>query len=486
MSADPAVNLEAILEEQVAGYFDDPLGYVLWAFPWEEPGTQLEEEGSGPDAWQTEVLKKIRDGVLTAQQAVRLAVASGHGIGKSALIAWIILWFISTRPHPQIVVTANTKTQLSTKTWRELAKWQKLAINGHWFSHTATKFFYKPHPETWFAACVPWSENNPDAFAGTHEKHVLIIYDEASNIADIIWETTEGAMSQAGAFWVAFGNPIRNTGQFHGCFHRQRHRWWNKQVDSREAKMTDKAWAQDLIDTYGEDSDFVRVRVKGQFPRAASNQFISQELADEARGRLYNPDTYKQAAKILGVDVARFGDDQSVLIKRQGLQAFGLHRWRELDTMTLAALVAQEIDKWRPDAVFVDGIGVGAGVVDRLRQLGHQVIEVVAGAKAARPDRYFNLRSEMWGNLRDWLAAGGGVPDDQELIDDLVGVEYQIRSDTTIQLERKEDMKKRGLASPDAADALAMTFAVPVAAQGDRRQFKKSDLIAETEYDPFA
>lgn len=484
MSAEPANSTEDRLADQVAGFFDDPLGYVEFAFPWGEPG-QLEEE-TGPDKWQRGVLEQLRDGIITFQQAVRIAVASGHGIGKSALIAWIVLWFISTRPHPQIVVTANTKTQLITKTWRELAKWQGLAINGHWFQHTATKFFYRAHPETWFAACVPWSENNPDAFAGTHERHVLVIYDEASNIADVIWETTEGAMSQPGAFWISFGNPIRNTGAFHKCFHAWRNRWWTKQVDSRDAKMVDKAWAQELIDTYGEDSDFVRIRVKGQFPRAASNQFISLEDAEAARGRLYNPDIYKRAAKILSLDVARFGDDQSAMIKRQGLQAFGLKKWRELDTMTLSGLVAQEIDAWRPDAVFVDGVGIGAGVVDRLRQLGFQVIEVIAGAKAADSARYFNKRAEMWGNMRDWLVAGGGIPDDQGLIDDLVGVQYQIRSDATIQLERKEDMKKRGLASPDAGDALAMSFSEPVLASADRRQFKKADLIAETSYDPFA
>ncbi|MFH1090476.1 MAG: terminase, partial [Pseudomonadota bacterium] len=163
----------------------------------------------------------------------------------------------------------------------------------------------------------------------------------------------------------------------------QRHRWITRQIDSRTAKMADKAQIERWIEDYGEDSDFVRVRVKGEFPRAASNQFIPSDLVEAAAGKSLSPEVYRRAPGVLGVDVARFGDDQTVLIRRQGLAAFGLRKFRGLDTMAVAGIVAQEIVSWRPDAVFVDAVGLGAGVVDRLRQLGHAVIAVNSGERAA-------------------------------------------------------------------------------------------------------
>jgi hypothetical protein len=240
--------------------------------------------------WQEELLEYlgqcIRDGHGGEDAvAVLLAVASGHGIGKSALVAWIILWFISTRENPQIVVTAGTQEQLRSKTWRELAKWHKLAINRDWFKWTATRLYNVEAPEQWFASAIPWSANNPESFAGTHEKHVLVIFDEASQIDNIIWETTEGAMTTPGAVWIAFGNPTRNTGRFAECWGRFKHRWKQWQVDSRTAKKANRAQLDQWVQDYGEDSDFVRVRVRGMFPRAGSVQFIPNDLVRNAMQR---------------------------------------------------------------------------------------------------------------------------------------------------------------------------------------------------------
>ena len=164
----------------VENYFNDPVGYVR---------DVLKAE---PDEWQADALN-----VVAGNQ--RLAVASGHGIGKTCFIAWLIHWYMATRPDPQIVVTANTKNQLDSKTWRELAKWNKLALNGAWFEHSATKFSLKDSPDTWFTAAIPWTEHNSEAFAGTHEEHVLVLFDEASNIPKTIWDVVEGAMTTKGA-----------------------------------------------------------------------------------------------------------------------------------------------------------------------------------------------------------------------------------------------------------------------------------------------
>jgi hypothetical protein len=228
--------------------------------------------------------------------------------------------------------------------------------------------------------------------------------------------------------------------------------------------MTDKRKLNQWVEDYGEDSDFVKVRVRGEFPSASSMQFISGELVDGAMDR--EAKCYLEEPLIMGVDVARFGDDQSVVCFRRGRDARTIdwQDYRNIDTMQLAAHVAESVRLHQVDAVFVDGGGVGGGVVDRLRQLHVNVTEVNFGSKA-EDARYQNKRAEMWGNMREWLP-GGAIPDDRELMDDLIGVEYGFTPTNKIQLEKKEDMKRRGLASPDLGDALALTFAYPVAPKG--------------------
>ena len=465
----------------VSNFVDDPLGFVYFVFPWGE-GDLAEHEG--PDEWQKEVLEEIGLAIRSGNtEAFQAAVASGHGIGKGALSAWIIFWAMATRPHLNGVVTANTKVQLETKTWRELAVWHKRSLIKDWFEWTATKFYHIGHPETWFTAAIPWSEKNPEAFAGQHGEHVLIIYDEASAIPDIIWEVSEGAMTTPGAMRFAFGNPTRNTGKFRECFGKFKHRWLLWQIDSRDCRMTDKRKLDEWVDDYGEDSDFVKVRVRGEFPSASSMQFIPSDIVEAAQER--EAKSYSHEPLIIGVDVARFGDDQSVICFRRGRDAMTIpwRKYRGLDTMQLAARVAEVVAEFQPDAVFVDGGGVGGGVVDRLRQLAFNCVDVNFGAKADDA-RYLNKRAEMWGRMKEWLV-GGSIPKDRDLRDDLIGVEYGYTVTNQIQLEKKEDMKKRGLASSDCGDALAVTFAHPVAPK-EMSAGPSQAAKARREYNPFA
>lgn len=469
------VDPETTLTNDIVLLEHDPLGFVRYVFPWMESGTPLFDE-AGPDVWQEKVLIALGEASRKAETegelatAVQIAVRSGHGVGKGALSAWIILWFMSTRINPQIVVTANTKIQLDTKTWRELAKWHGLAINKHWFKWTATRFSAVDHAETWFAAAIPWSEHNSEAFAGTHEKNVLVLFDEASAVADKIWEVASGAMTTPGAFWLVFGNPTQNTGRFAECWGRERHRWRAFQVDSRTAKKANKAQIQQWIDDYGDDSDFVRVRVKGEAPRASSTQFISGELVDLAMQRTLEASAYEYAPIVMGVDVARFGDDQTVMVIRRGLKLLHIERHRELDLMQTSARVARLEDMWGVDVTFIDAIGLGAGVVDRLHQLGRKCIGVVSASKAT-DRRYYNLRAQMWGDMKDWLEQADLPTEatmrlwgliETELKTDLTSPEYGYDVKGSIQLEKKEDMKSRGCASPDTGDAIALTFALPV------------------------
>lgn len=455
------VELELIAE--IGSFTDDPLGYVIFAFPW---GSGELANESGPDEWQREVLTKVGQGLLSINEAVQIAVASGHGVGKSALVAWLILWAISTYEDTRGVITANTESQLRTKTWAELAKWHRLCINKHWFTLTATALFAmtKAHEKTWRVDCVPWSEQNTEAFAGLHNKgrRVLLIIDEASAVPELIWQVSEGALTDSDTqiIWAVLGNPTRNTGRFRECFGRLKHRWKTHQVDSRKARMTNKSQIQKWIDDYGEDSDFVRIRVKGEFPRAGSNQFISSE--DVAKCRRYEAKGYDALPKILSLDVARFGDDKSVPGLRQGRYSKILARWSGLDTIQVAERFIKLIEEHKPDAIVIDGDGIGAGVIDYLRYRGYKPIEFHGGSTPIDPDMYFNRRAEVWGLMRDALKAGMQIDDDPDLEQDLVGPEYGFTAKNQIQLEKKEDMKKRGLASPDAGDMLAMTFSVNI------------------------
>jgi hypothetical protein len=287
---------------------------VLFAFPW---GQGDLKDHDGPDEWQKQLLLDLGQELEKCDKrggSVQFARASGHGIGKSACIAWLILFWMATRPECQVVCTANTSIQLESKTWRELALWHKRFIAKHWFEWAATTFRNVSHPQTWFASAIPWNEQRSEAFAGTHAKDVLYVFDEASAIADVIWEVSEGAMTTKGAAWVVFGNPTRASGRFRDCFAggKFEHRWNAKSIDSRSARMADKKKINEWVEDYGEDSDFVRVRVKGEFPRSADRQFISEDSIREARGRFPAAD----GVKIIGVDVARFGsNDTSICIR---------------------------------------------------------------------------------------------------------------------------------------------------------------------------
>jgi hypothetical protein len=442
----------------------DPYGFVRFAFE------------ATPEPWQEGILLNIGEQLCNQHinkfQVIQEAISSGNGSGKSALVSWIILWAMTTEVGCKGVVTANTESQLRTKTFSELAKWYSRSKYKHWFNLTATSLISAnhEHSKTWRFDAIPWSLNNPEAFAGMHNEgsRVLLMMDEASAIPNIIWETAEGALTDKDTeiIWVVAGNPTRNTGRFRECFSKFRHRWHCLKVDTRKVSHTNKNQIRQWLEDHGEDSDFFKVRVRGEFPDLGSRQFIAMTTVDEAirRENIVPFNT----PKILAVDVARFGDDASVISRRHGRKLEKLIRYHGLDTMELSSEVSALINKYKPDAVFVDGVGVGGGVVDRLRQLGHSVIEVIAGL-APSPDKqdpHKNRRAEMYDLMRDWLETGD-IPDDAELKDDLVGIEYYYDDKMRIQIEKKEEMKARGMQSPDNADSLSLGFFTPVVTKLD-------------------
>lgn len=462
-----------------------PYDFVLACYPWGEPGTALEKWPEGPDEWQTEGLMKLQNALVAQQSveeavrtAIQFAAKAGHGVGKTAFIAWIIHWFMSTRNDPQVVVTAGTATQLESKTWREIAVWKDLALNGHWFEWTATTYYLKERPETWKARAIPWSESRPDAFAGTHAKHVLIIFDEGSAIADVIYETVSGALTTPGAIMIVMGNPTQNGGMFHRIFHALAHRWIRMTVDSRRARMVNNAQVQQWLEDYGEDSDYFRVRVRGEFPRAGSTQFIDSDTI--AKCFSYQSLDHERHAVILTVDVARFGDDSSVVTARQGRKRLEKNRYQKMDLVSLADKVADTHNYYTGEGfrvhLVVDGDGIGGGLVDILRARGYDVVDVNSGAQADDPETYYNKKAEMFGRMKKAMQEGLELTlpngeKDKHIEEQAMALMYGFSNKNQIQMEKKADMKKRLGYSPDDLDSLALGYAVI---------FNDAELVAGT------
>lgn len=465
---EPRTEDEFIAWYDFCGQFQmDPLGFVCAVYPWGMPGPLEGEEG--PDVWQAIVLDELGKQLRAGVQTIRIAIASGHGSGKSTLMAWVTHWFQTCFIRNKARTTAGTMPQLKSGTWREVAKWHEFAANKWQFEWTQTKYTCVWKPETWYAEAMAWSEHNAQSFAGVHEDIVMFQFDEASTIADPIWDVSEGAFTTRGIL-LAFGNPTQPDGRFAECFGSHAHRWTTMHVDSRDSKKANKELLEQWIDDWGIDSDYVRVRVLGLFPLHGSLSFISSGLITEAirRGKEFDPLTIPRSVPLLmGVDVARQGQDQTVVRLRKGRYLLPtVYRWRIPDTMKVASMVAEVIRAHAPDVVFVDGSGgYGAGVIDRLRQLGHIIIEVQFGAKADLLKKYVNRRAEIWSRMRDWLRDEGVIPDDNELRTALEcpGYGYDRRTER-LKLESKQEIAARGGLSPDDGDALAVTFtmAVPV------------------------
>ena len=480
-----------------------PYDFVYTCFPWGEPGTDLENQ-DGPDEWQKEVLWDLQQGLLSGtfdgaagfEFLWQIAIRSGHGVGKSAMFSWLILWGISTLENARGRVTANTKEQLMRVLWGEVSKWHRLFIASHLFKVTATAVMTRnlTQEREWRIDAIPWSAENPEAFAGLHNfyKRIVILCDEASAIDNAIWEVLDGATTDRNTqiIWAVAGNPTRNSGRFRDCFDKfglsgdnPEGFWHIYKVDARTSKFSNKKLIARWAEAWGEDSDFFRVRVLGEFPNAATTQLIPLELIRMAGMR--EVQSFHFEPLILGVDVARFGNNETVAQFRRGRDARTMPaaRWRNLPVDQTADRIAALIIAYSPDAVFVDEGGVGGGVVDFLRRLGHSVIPVNFGVPASQnPEGTLvaNKRAEMFVMLRDWLATGGCIDPSGDLSDQLISIEYHYNKKQEIQLMSKEDMRSIGKDSPDWGDALALTFAYPVS----KRSRGAAVGQMKVEYDP--
>ena len=498
-------NVQSDLVEDIAQFTRDPLGFVRYSYPWGEPG-QLEDEGI--KEWQEEILSVIGKHLNSrfCHEPIKIAVASGHGIGKTALIAMICDWAMSTCDDCRALVTANTEDQLITKTWPEIVKWFGLSINRDWWKISATRITSreKGHEDTWRLDRETWSENNTEAFQGLHNKRkrILLVFDEGSAIPKSVWDVAEGALTDEDTeiIFLVFGNPTQNDTPFATCFGAQSHRWVTRHIDSRTVPGTNKGQIQRWVEDFGEDSDFVRVRVRGEFPRAGGLQFIPQDLVAAARKRQAQASGYK----VMSVDVARSGFNQTVVGWRHGPVSHVTDKWRGMSIPDQAGKIALRIIEEEPRCIIIDGDGIGGAVADCLRTMlpkphaprrewpdtplarwfathpWFTVQEFHGGYPAGDKFMYFNRRAEIWGMMKGWLAYGQ-IDDDPEMERDLTGPRFDTDNPkSVIQLERKEDMRDRGVDSPDCGDFLAMTFAAnPMAETRDEKVVKEQAAITD-------
>jgi hypothetical protein len=488
---------------------DDLEKWIMFVYPWGKSGTPL-ASFKGPRSWQRDEAQAITDHIKKQKEKMLLglppemyqsATASGRGPGKSAFVSMLEHWMMSSRLGSSTIITANTEQQLKSRTWAEVGKWHTMAINSHWFEKMALSVkptdAYKHLLETqlkvdcgyYYAMAQLWSEENPDAFAGVHNMNgLLLIFDEASGIPRNIWTVSEGFFTEPvlDRYWFVFSNPRRNTGEFYECFHKMREYWHRRNIDSRTVEGTDTAKLNQIVAKYGEDSDEARIEVKGQFPRQGDSQFISREFIENATVRDLERDDY--AALVMGVDPARFGDDSTVITFRQGRNYRDVPKTVKLkgkDNMEVANMCAGLIRQYNPDAVCIDA-GNGTGIIDRLREMKFKVHEVWFGSKPTE-EQWADKRTELWANMREWLG-GACIPPDSDLIDDMAGPQYKfVGAGDKIRLESKEEMKKRGLASPDHADALACTFAIKVARKDFHAYSQKSRprVVRDVDYKIF-
>jgi len=482
LNSDDPNDHDIALSIDMADLAEDPYEWVMYAYPW---GQGELENFDGPDDWQKGFLNELGQDIrargfngFDPVEPVRYSTTSGHGVGKSALTGWLAGFIMSTRPGSKGIVTANTSPQLETKTWAEISKWCKRMITSHWFRVTsgrgAMKMVRTTDPENWRLDGMAWRANMPEAFAGLHANTAtpFYIFDEASGVPRPIFETANGGLTDGEPMQFLFSNPTKASGYFYDTHNDLRHRYKVFQIDSRTAKMTNKEEIERWIEDYGIDSAYVKVRVLGEFPDVSDRQFIPTNIVREAASSEREPLFFANDPVIIGVDVARYGEDESVIYTRRGRdgRTHEMKTFRGIDTFQLSHEIRKLNETLMADAINVDGGAMGAGVIDNLRGWGVPNVNEVAFGGGSPDPEYADMATYMLGEARAWLKQQGvTIVDDPILRRQLTAREYKMvdgKNRTVVKVESKEELKQHSeKESPDRADAFALTFAVPVKAR---------------------
>ena len=432
-------------------YGDDPVGFVTNVL------------GAKPQPWQEEFLKKI------ARSERRISVRAGHGVGKSTACSWALIWHMCCRYPQKSIVTAPTASQLFDALFAELKSWlNKLPpVLRESFEVFSDKITFKAAPESSFISARTSSSERPEALAGVHSEHVLLVVDEASAVPEPIFEAAAGSMSGHSATTILISNPTKNSGLFYKTHHELSSDWNRMHVSCLNNPLVAADFVAQIKATYGEESNAFRIRVLGEFALGDDDTLIPAELVDGAMIR--DITVSPSEPMIYGIDVARFGTDRTALCKRRGNVVIEIKSWGGLDLMQTVGVVVNEAKMDSPDEICVDTIGLGGGVADRLREQGFNVRDVNVSESSAMNPNAHRLRDELWMSVKDWLATRAAkLPKDDGLRHELVAPRYTFQSNGKMVVESKDSMRKRRMRSPDLADALCLTFAGTAAMVGGR------------------
>ena len=433
-------------EEFTLQYMDDPVLFVK------------EVLGADPLPYQAEFLGAIASGER------KISIRSGHGTGKSTSASWAMLWYLLMRFPNKVVVTAPTSGQLFDALFAELKRWigelpkpvqELLTVKSDRVELAAA-------PSEMFISARTSRAETPEALAGVHSDNVLLVVDEASGVPEKVFEAAAGSMSGHNATTILLSNPTRSTGTFYESQTRMSGSWWTRRWSCVDSPLVSDEFVDEMRERYGEESNAFRIRVLGEFPLADDDTIIPFHLVDAAMNRDIDLDDERRP--VWAVDPARFGSDRTAFCKRVGSVITEIKSWRGLDLMQTVGRVMAEYEALNPSArpseILVDSIGVGSGVVDRLRELGAPVRGVNVAESPSMGETYNNLRTELWFKTKAWLEDRGcKLPQDDELLADLTGIRYSFTSSGKMAAESKDQMRKRGLRSPDLADAVCLTMA---------------------------
>ena len=425
-----------------------------------------------PDKWQEQALA----GSVKNGPDHRVIMKACTGPGKSALLA-IIGWhrlfcFAKRGEHPKGAALSITKENLSDNLWAELSKWQQRSeLLKAAFTWTKSSIYANDHPQTWFLSARSFAKDADQeaigrSLSGLHSQFPFVLLDETGDMPQAVGKAAEQIFTgnPEDALIAAAGNPTSIDGLLYLVCGKLREGWEIITItadpeDPNRTPRVSKEHAERQIKLYGKDNPWVMATILGMFPPGGFNNLLTLDEVEQAIKRLYRPEQYRHAAKIIGVDVAREGDDQSVIFRRQGLQAFEPKKFRNIKTTDLAGWVAQSEDDWAADGVIVDGTGgYGAGVIDVLKDDNRKPRNCQFASKAIKEERFYNKRAEIWWSMAEWVKGGGAIPDTEGLLEELTQTKYGFKGNRII-IEPKEELKQRLGRSPDVADALACTFA---------------------------
>lgn len=478
--APPETEWQSTLRDKITLWREKPLVFVREVF------------GVEPDPWQCEALERF-------PTSPRLCMKACKGPGKTALLAWVGWNFLVTRPHPMIGATSISGANLKANLWTELARWRSVSpMLEALFEQTKSEIFLKEHPKTWRLEARTWpADADPaqigNALAGVHAKFVMWLGDEAGDYPNAIMPTLEGIFAglPVEAHIVIAGNPTRLDGPLYRACTIARDIWTVVEItadpdDPRRTPRVTVEHAREQIKQYGADNPWVLVNIFGKFPPSSFDALIGVDEVSAAMRRSFKDWDYRHASKIMGVDVARFGDDSSIIACRQGVQTFPFRQYRNLDSLQGAGRVREVEIEWGADAIFVDNSGgFGSGWIDNLRSLGSKPFGVDYSGNAA-DGRYYNKRAEMYFLGVQHIRSGGALPECPELLAALTQTTYTFKGSAMI-LEPKTDVKAKLGYSPDHADAWVQTFHTPVSPM--RRTapgFSTQPRNHQVNYDPFA